>query len=340
MPGLDGLRAVAILIVMTDHAFPRLMFPGGIGVEVFFVLSGFLITRILLKQYVKTGGINLRRFYFNRAVRLWPPLIVMVVVTFCVHDLAHASLMEAAGASLVALTYTSNVVETILGRDLGYLSHTWSLAMEEQFYLVWPALLLVAIRRRAGVRAVATVAGALGLVIFLIWAFVLTPASFSPAGRAGGLFLGCLLAAVTLKSEWSSTRLAYISAALFVGVLVLEATHIGSPRWTRPAADILACPIALEAAFGSSALVRWLSIRPLVYVGLVSYGIYLWHYPLYWILYKHVDLPAPLIAIIGAVIAFGLAVLTREFVEKPTLSWRDKRNQAKVRLGAPPTQLE
>ena len=146
-PDLDGVRGVAIALVLTGHAVAGPV--AASGVTLFFGLSGYLITGLLLRERARTGSVNLRRFYWRRLTRLGPPLLLAVVVVGLV-KLAAGGL--ATSTVLAPLTWTTNYVQ-LLGREVLLLGHTWSLAVEEQFYLLWPLAFLVLIpRRRPAVR--------------------------------------------------------------------------------------------------------------------------------------------------------------------------------------------
>src|SRR5215831_9782405 len=160
IPSLDGLRAISILLVVAGHSFDEgrspLLFElfghlGNYGVRIFFIISGFLITTLLLKEYTKTETISLRSFYLRRALRIFPAFYVYVAVICILAVLGVVSLLR--GDVLHAVTYTMNY-HTTRG---WYLNHIWSLSVEEQFYLIWPAALLFAGPGRAPRIALATV---------------------------------------------------------------------------------------------------------------------------------------------------------------------------------------
>ncbi|HEY8583702.1 MAG TPA: acyltransferase, partial [Capillimicrobium sp.] len=208
---LDGLRAAAVLAVMLQHSGWTGGHGGLYGVDVFFVLSGFLITGVLLGEARSTGRISLRRFYARRWLRLFPALAVMVVVLTPIGpSLSAGQTWESwFGAAAAALTYTSNIVMLVTGElSLGVLDPTWSLAVEEQFYLLWPLALMGLLALRLRLRwTVAIVLGfaAAGLsLFFLAYEPAVGPGSgtavlgplFRPDSRFGELLLGCALAMV------------------------------------------------------------------------------------------------------------------------------------------------
>ena len=276
---LDGLRGIAILLVVFAHAwngvrpeFRRLVpqsnnISGGglFGVQLFFVLSGFLITGILLRERERSGTISLRSFYNRRAHRLLPALFTVgaVYLVWAAHGDATNG---AVGSVLRAVTYTENL-DPLIGfvPSDGWLGHTWSLAVEEQFYLVWPLLLLFGFRwGRKGVMVVATAGIAAALVsrVLLERKGVRTDELI----HWDALMVGCLLACRPVRVHrylgWAAFSLMF-GAALYV-------PNFNQWMWL---ASIPICAIALVHALETN----WLKSRVLVYFGAISYGLYLWH---------------------------------------------------------------
>src|SRR6478735_9056626 len=145
LSGLDGLRCLAVLAVVVYHADPRLAPNGYVGVDIFFVLSGFLITRILLSENDATGRIRLSSFYLRRFLRLYPALFTVCFVVAMLAVVTGRNTASVLGESAYALIYVSNIHYDLWGSSSTLLFHTWTLALEEQFYLVWPPLLLLAL---------------------------------------------------------------------------------------------------------------------------------------------------------------------------------------------------
>ncbi|MEQ6898953.1 acyltransferase [Microbacterium sp. KR10-403] len=345
MPALDGLRAAAVTLVFVTHAFPSSTFPGGLGVDVFFVISGFLITRILLKQWREHLTIGLKRFWFGRLVRLYPPLVAMVAVFASLYAFLPSSGLHSAVNATVALTHTANIVATVTDQDLGYFAHTWSLAMEEQFYLVWPlllrAMLQLNLRRRWMIAITVTIAAA-SLTGWLLTGDALP---YNPLTKAGGILLGCAAAIAVdhLPRALRSQPAAWTGVAVFTAACVGESTGWLARSVSLPIAVLGILPVVLHCATGRGPLVTALSWRPVVFVGVISYALYLWHYPVLMLLRRVVPADAWVVALIGAAVSLALAATTRRYVERPALAWRRRllaRHDATPRAEAPTSRVE
>ena len=323
VPALDGLRGLAILLVLGVHT--RELVPGGLlGVDLFFVLSGFLITSSLLAERARTGAISLRVFYRRRALRLLPALICMLSVY-----LAVTALLDRDGVrpSIVAagfgISYVANVAQMGGLFEAEELRPLWSLAAEEQFYLLWPPLLAIAVALRASYRVVCVVLVGLALVSAL-WrvALLADGASFErlwvgPDTHADPILVGCVAGLV--YTSGALKRVHFRDIALIVG-----ASIVAMSAWLAPETHVLLtffaiCSALVVLAAASAAhwwFTRVLELRPLRYVGKVSYGLYLWHVPLL----------AAFGGAIGIPLAFVVAGLSYRYVEQPFL--RRKRREA------------
>ncbi len=296
---IDGLRAVAVGMVLAAHCGVRGMGGGFVGVDVFYVISGFLITRLLLDEQARSGHIDLVAFYARRARRLVPALIVMLLVVLAAGLLLLLPDEQSflAQTTLASLAFAANIHFVALAQDyfaprsaLSPLQHLWTLGVEAQFYLVWP-LILIALRkisegRRLG--RVDPVVLVLGVVtaISLALSILLTPRD--PVGsfyllptRAWELAMGGLLSRMgPVPSRWAAATLAMGFAALVAATvlfrgLVLYPSYFallpvaGAAMLILGGRDAARLPIA-----------RALGAAPMVYIGRRSYGLYLWHWPL------------------------------------------------------------
>lgn len=239
---LDGLRTLAIIGVVLYHLHVQGFGGGFVGVNVFFVLSGYLITSLLLKEQMQTGTIRLGRFWVRRVLRLYPTLLAVVLVAVAlwplVGDYTYNDL-DAWPAALVALTYTGNFARAYAHLSQGVFAPGWSLAMEEQFYLVWPPVLAFFLYRGFRRRSVAWF-GAAAVVASCVLASVLyeTPKGiatpdiyFSPVANVAPLLLGCVLA-LALTHERARTffagRVGAWSTWIGIGVIVAIAVLLGN----------------------------------------------------------------------------------------------------------------
>ncbi len=369
MPGLDGLRAIAVLAVIAFHE-QFSWAPGGLlGVGVFFTLSGYLITDLLLSGWLATGRAHLANFWLRRARRLLPALFLMLaVVTAWVTLLDRARLSNLRGAVAAAATYSSNWY--LIVQNQSYFSrfappepldHLWSLAVEEQFYLIWPWVLLVGlylIRRRRSARAISWLA--LPTLVLAAASAALMWLSYEPAvdptrvyegtdTRACGLLIGAALAMV-----WSSGRAARSARRVqrvldvpgFAGLAVIAVLvwRVGQYSSFLYHGGLVVLSVATAAVVAAAACPATLvgaalSWRPLRWIGVRSYGIYLWHYPVIVLTTpanSTEDLPRALWQIAASI---ALAALSWKYVEEPVRhgaigrAWRRIRTRQLAGLG-------
>ena len=316
-PELDGLRGVAVLTVLAAHAgFPGFAPEGGLaGVTLFFVLSGYLISSLLLAERDATQRIDLRAFYLRRALRLFPALGAVLAVV------AVGSLLglwpKAGGDMLIAIPAVVFYVGNWFGGSLGVLGHTWSLAVEEQFYLVWPVALILALRM-ADRRTIA-IAAVFGSILVTPWrAQLLLNGDLGHAfsgtdAHADALLLGCVIALMEI-------RLPSIAGWIgLMGVVLTGALWIGGGGLVIMVP--LATVFAVLAVAGCPLPIRW---GPLAYVGRISYGLYLWHFLFIWW-----GLPWPVVI----VLSFSVASLSYRVIELPFLRLKDR---LRARAGTEP----
>ena len=365
LPGLDGLRALAVIAVLLYHAGLPWMPGGFLGVEVFFVISGYLITSLLLKEWRHRGRIHLRAFWLRRARRLLPALYLLLVVTltFAVVFLP-SEVARLRGDAIAALGYVTNWY--LIFADQSYfetagrpslLQHLWSLAVEEQFYVVWPLLLTagfwgagVATRWRWRLVLFATLAGAVGssLLMASLYQPEVDPSRlyYGTDTRASGLLIGAGLAFVWaprwVPVPWCPPRWWWIGwlrrrwewiAPLLLDVVGLGA--LGGLIWFCVRLDeshpflfqgglalvALTTALLIMAAVDprthlGTVLLGW---RPLRWVGLRSYGVYLWHWPVFMVTRPELDVPLDGLSLVTLRLAatIVLAGLSYRYVETP-----------------------
>jgi peptidoglycan/LPS O-acetylase OafA/YrhL len=318
-PDIDGLRAVAVLAVVAYHAWPHALPGGFVGVDVFFVISGFLITRILLAP-----GFSFASFYARRVRRIFPALLIVLAATvaigatFLPPDNLRNLLVHTIGGGL----FVANVVSY---HDVGYfngvaelkpLVHLWSLGVEEQFYLLWPVIVSLAARRKVLAPMIAIV-GVASLALFLWWserdpraAFYLSPARFWE------LLAGAMLVRVEVPERWRGAAAAVGLVLIATSAALLSAeTEFPGPLMIVPVVG--ACLVV--ASPGTHRAGRLLASRAAVAIGLISYPLYLWHWPLLSLLRNFDRAPSPLALCATIALSFVLAALTWRAVERPLL---------------------
>jgi peptidoglycan/LPS O-acetylase OafA/YrhL len=375
LPGLDGIRALAVIGVLLYHADLTWISGGFLGVDVFFVLSGFLITSLLLEEYDRSGRIRFGRFYLGRARRLLPALVLMLLVVAAVVGLFFRDAAALLRADIVAsLLYVNNWWYVL--NDASYfefigrpplLKHLWSLAVEEQFYLLWPLLAFVAMRAagRRGVRVVALLLG-LASTAWMIYLSVSngfpeyadpSRAYFGTDAHAMGLLVGAALATAwrpgQLRANIPRVSRVIITALGIAALLTIVWFFLFVGEFTPwlyqrggflGLALVVAVLIAV-ATHPASSLGRWMGAQPWRYLGQRSYGLYLWHWPIFMLTRPGLDVPfdgLPLLAVrLGLTI--GVAELSFRFVEMPIRRgaidrwvhrWRTATGEARRRLTA------
>lgn len=318
-PALDGLRGVAVLLVLLWHAQLPLGHGGGwLGVTAFFVLSGFLITRLLLEEHRATGRIGITAFYGRRVRRLAPALLAVILVVSVARLSVGASAETVAAQAAVVLAYLSNWA--IIGSaDLGGYGHAWTLAIEEQFYLVWPAVVALLARWPRHVFGAALVVGIITSIAIRFSSDGLR-ASMGADARMDALLIGA--GAALLVGHVRPPRFALVAAAALIVVLMQVEPHpFGTPISVTIAAPLIALIIlgTLEHPYRLSA--RWLRG-----VGRISYGLYLWHYgPLLLLLPTTMSWPWILRGMFLFSVWFAIAIASWYLVERPFLASRAAR---------------
>jgi len=337
IPGLDGLRALSIVLVLMAHAtgtvglletaaFPAWLPVAELGVGIFFVISGYLITTLLMAERAKTGTISLKDFYIRRAYRIVPAAHVYITVIV---------LLSMAGVltlhrfdSLHAISYTTNYAQD----RSWWLGHLWSLSVEEQFYLLWPALMLLLSTRGAVLAAVAGVALA---PLSRLAIYKLAPSHSAGVGEyfptiCDGLAIGCLLA---LAQPWLARRERYLRFAaspLFwlVPVAAVASLYVSQRLFLRATVTPLIVNVSIALVidrcvrFRHLLATRILERRPLVWLGTMSYSLYLWQQVF---VNRHADswIHSFPVSIVLALLA---ATASHYLVEKPFLRLRQRRS--------------
>ncbi len=293
LPHIDGLRAIAIAMVVLYHAWPKLLPGGFIGVDVFFVISGFLITRIIAAE-MACGEFSYVRFLARRVRRLAPAAVLMLGVVLAIGAIIFRpdALKSLGHAVALASVLLANVH---FYRTGGYFSappeekpilHMWSLAVEDQFYLTWPLLLLfllVVLKRRGTIAVVLTLASASLVHAQMKLSADADFAFYILSARAWELLVGCLLALLTPLIDLKGKA---ASIAAWAGFLMIVASALLLNQ-SVPFPGIAALPAALGTAAviaaglqSSNAMTRLLEKPPVVFIGLISYSLYLWHWPI------------------------------------------------------------
>jgi peptidoglycan/LPS O-acetylase OafA/YrhL len=363
---IQGLRALAVAFVVAYHAGVPHISGGFVGVDLFFVLSGFLITQLLLREIATTGTVSLKTFWARRARRIIPASVLVLVATMlAVREFISPVERKTIGVDVLwSALFSANwrfaqqqTDYLAADRDLSPVLHYWSLGVEEQFYLVWPLLLLAlaglwALSRRHRVVYALVFGAAFAAVIVVSLAYCIHEtttsqpyAFFGAPARAWQLAAGALVAlAVPIITCWRpGTRGAIGTAGLGlfgISVYVLqESGSIGGvvyPSWLALAPTLAGVMLIVSGTGAYSRLSRILSIRPLTYVGDLSYSLYLWHWPVLIIGMEAIGGRTPEIRVALVALAFGLSVLSFYLVENPIRHARPlaKRPKLSLALGA------
>ena len=349
IPAIDGLRAIAVTAVIFYHLGFQWIPGGFLGVDLFFVISGYVITRLLLDSIARSGGLDLRGFYKARARRLLPPMIFMIVVTaFYVSIWAQDSVkrfltdipFSLSGLMNWWLVYKEQDYFEAIGRP-PLLQHTWSLAVESQFYLIWPVLLLL-ILKRFGKRVIPIAALAIalfsGTALFLVSlqldaTSTVSHVYFGTDTHSIGLFLGAALAVSWIpqnfKSEVSNRAQNFID---FIGVfglvgilgsfLLIDASSPTAYKIAFPLAAIFGAAIITSIVHPASRFAPILQNRVMLWIGERSYAIYLWHWVIFQITRPRVDIDGQDWALIALriLVVLALADISLKLVELPIRS--------------------
>lgn len=342
---LDGLRGVSIILVLCVHLHiisptTSYVFAGGsLGVDVFFVISGFLITSILLNENAKNGHISLLNFYARRVLRLFPALISVVLFTCLVAVIVGS--FSALGITPLRLAsvvgYFANWVRAYEPPAVWFLAHCWSLAVEEQFYLIWPIILITLLKftsRRTILTIVTSgivLSGLLKIVLYLSGLATTRRIVYGSDTRADVVLMGCLIALLLhwdylpkfLTNQETRGALTKSGTVILVTFFLIAGEsfvplYLGGFTVIAIAVAVVIIHIILTP---ESDLSRRLQYSPLVWIGKRSYGLYLWHWPIYEICRL---LPKPLIVISAIGGSLIVAALSYRFIELPFLRLKSR----------------
>jgi peptidoglycan/LPS O-acetylase OafA/YrhL len=348
IPAIDGLRAVAVIAVMLYHLGFNWIPGGFLGVDLFFVISGYVITRLLLDSIQRSGGLDLRAFYVARIRRLLPPLVFMIITTtivvgFWAPDTMRRFLGDTPFALFGGMNWWLVFRQTDYFEAIGrppLLQHTWSLGVEAQFYLVWPLILLLVLRyfgKNKIPGAALLIAAFSGIALFVV-SLQLDSASTSKVSHVYfgtdthsiGLFLGAALAVrwIPQNLQETVTRKAqdFIDGIGIVGFLGIIAAFLfieeSDPTLYKiafPLAGICGCAILTSIVHPASRFAPILSSKPFVWIGERSYAIYLWHWVIFQITRPDYDLEGSDWALyaLRVLIVFALADISLRLVELP-----------------------
>ena len=341
-PALDGLRGIAVLAVLFFHIHAPGAANGFVGVDVFFALSGFLITYLLIQERRATGSVSLGRFYARRALRLLPALGA-TLLGVCLLALITGDLDTVGPGALAALLYVANWW-IYLGGAAPLLEHTWTLAIEEHFYLVWPLLVLALGSASRRLRSVGWTGLTAVVVLFVVpWPDAIAAVKLSYE-RGIPIVWGSLLAlAVATPRVASRVRaLGWAGAVALAALLALIADvgHLPS-RWLEGVTSVpgvlSVIIVAMIVTRPRAHAARLLEITPLRWAGKRAYGIYLYHFPISSLLINQLDLgwPSLAVALVATVLSLVVAGLSYRYLEQPFL--RLKHRFASTPVASPLT---
>jgi peptidoglycan/LPS O-acetylase OafA/YrhL len=335
LPSLDGLRAIAVLLVVLYHF--GIHINGGLGVTMFFTLSGFLITWLLLKEERRWGSVSLRLFYVRRSLRIFPAFYVFWFVSIIGLGVLRSRPVIWPHA-ITAFLYVGNYYQAVTGDWNGPLFHTWSLSIEEQYYLLWPAAFIALKTNQARLKA-------LLIAIPCIWIYRIVLVGFGVHEgyiyaaldtRADQLLVGCALAiALFLQEGGVIWRALTVRGGLAITLGLLAASSIATVAWGstyRNTVGFITDPLLTAALLvqGIAAQPAWLNWSPVRYVGRISYSVYLYHMLAISSvgqlrLYSKLPYAFRLAASVAACIA--VASVSYYVIERPFLIWKERVGQ-------------
>ena len=346
-PDIEGMRAIAVGLVLLFHGYGKPFTGGFVGVDVFFVISGFLITSLLLHQQIKDGRISIGRFYARRVRRILPAstLTVLVTIFASYYLLGFISGNELANDAKWTAVFAANIHFALVGTDYfgsqlppSPLQHMWSLGVEEQFYLLWPSLFLLLVvvgrlSKRRNVFGVLATSLLMVIGVSLAWSVIQTSSNatwayFSPLTRAWELALGALIAVVGPAASrvptWAHQLAALLGLAGIAGSALILTPSMPYPGWTVTI-PVVSSALLIWAGCGNPQTVigRALSVRPLQWFGGRSYSLYLWHWPILTIAAQYAGHNLSILQNSGLLLAaVAASAITFRLVENPVRNSR------------------
>lgn len=324
---IDGLRAVAVMSVFVFHFFPSIIHGGFIGVDIFFVISGFLITSIILRESMH-GEFTITNFYKKRVIRIFPALLTVLLSTYIYGwFFISGSDFESLGKHIFGgAFFISNI---LLWQESGYfdassqlkpLLHLWSLGIEEQFYLFWP-LIIIAFRKKPNkIFTISTILFAISLMLSIYYTSKGSAAAYySPMSRSWELMAGAITSCIAFRLNGKPVK--HASSLSTIGLALILLSFFVIDKDSQFPGYIALLPVfgaSLVILGGSGFVNKIMSFKPLVLIGLISYPLYLWHWPVYSFMRIYfADEPPVAAKILGMILCILAATLTYLIVEKP-----------------------
>ena len=346
IPSLDGIRAIAVALVVFAHSGLENRVPGGLGVTIFFVLSGYLITTLMRVEHTRIGAIDFRNFYLRRLLRLMPPLLIVVAVTAVLARYGILDEEYTAGGLLSTLFYFGNYY--VIAHDYSGIPQgigvVWSLAVEEHFYIFYPFLAAFLLRRTRAARAALVLT--LLCAAILAWRYWLAfhgvadeYINMATDTRIDAILIGCVVA--LWRNPWLDRQsvqprphdwlLMIACLAVLAGSLLYRDEFFRNTlRYTLQGVAIAGL-LYLSVLRSHQAPFRWLDSRPLIYLGGVSYTVYLSHHVILFALAKHwPQLNAVVVLAVTVLITLGVAELMRRWVEQPAARLRKRLHRERA----------
>lgn len=348
MPGLDGLRALAVLAVLLYHISPNQFIGGYIGVDLFFVISGFLITyRNLQNIQNPNKTFTLKNFWLRRARRLIPALVLVILVCVPIGAIIYPDILVGAFRQVAgALTYSTNWVEIIHGSNYfdqanpSLFKNFWSLAVEEQFYIIWPPLLLLLLSRRLKNSQLITIVATIAVASMVLMGVLAAPDNYTRVyygtdTHCFGLAMGIIFAFIwnkekgSLSKEWLSAQpwIPALAPVGLIGFILIVMLVPDTAAFTYPFGLVLGSLFSLFLVGAviirpDTLFTRIMELAPLRWIGVRSYGIYLWHWPM--LVFGRILIPTAMgtvenvaVDVLFALISFVASDLSYRFIEEP-----------------------